>query len=429
MNKIQKDTDMSIVCLFAKKTAIQALAISAIFFSTWGSGLRAIFNTDVSKLFVIVSFSLVLLSMFLIRNTITFLPKYFKYYLFFILFHTVITFTIAVPDQLRFGYVDESVRQSGLFEPVEASGMIIARVFLLSLFSIALFAYVKNEKQAINLGFYYGLGFTFVTALGGYTLLNGLKEMRIAGGFLDPNAFGISSVMAIYLCSAVIVYKKVSVLKKILSIIFVVIGIISLVLSGSRGALLGSVVGFLSILIQSFRSKNILTLTIVFSIILITSIELIPEQAWDMVRARSNIERIKSDHGAGRIDIWKDYIRNIYNFCFIGVGIGRSREVIKDSFTYNFSLTHNQYLEEFVDFGIVGLSLFLMLLYSLWKKSTMDNKYNFSIQIYRGLFFSWLIMMFFVNVRQLRDFWIFLGLSFSLLFKKFSEEKQTGKYV
>ena len=81
----------------------------------------------------------------------------------------------------------------------------------------------------------------------------------------------------------------------------------------------------------------------------------------------NRMEEINETGGANRLDIYKSYLSFISNSPFDAIIFGRGWEgSIRDS---NVGYTcHNDFLESFIDFGIFGLILYILLYVSLFRK-------------------------------------------------------------
>jgi len=392
------------------------LILLCAFFTPWGAGLQQVVSFDLSKIFVYFMVLLILYYLlyisFISYEGLSF-PSYFNYYILFVILHTFISYVFIFPEELKFGYTGMVNMQHGFIRLQEAVGIGIARFFLFILFAYSLASLLKNEKQFILLCLAYGAGLAIIIVLGGYVAVAGSKGGRLSGGVLDPNAFGMSAAIAVFLNMFVWTTQNTKVLYKFLSIIFVGFGVIGIFSSGSRGAILGVVIGLLIILMYtpiSIKEKGKLAPIVLVGGV--TILFFIPRYARQSLSYRLDIQRIQQTRGSNRLDIWTDYLGVFHRYALTGVGLKRSREVIKDTWTSEWGVPHNNYLEVLVEYGLVGLILFIMGLMSLWKRVSYKLKLErkkISNAVILGLFSAWLTISFFLSNLAIRDTWLMLG--------------------
>lgn len=403
---------------FLQRTIPSALIFLCAFFAPWGAGLQQVANFDLSKIFVGFMLLLVLywlLFISFINYEAPAFPRYFNYYILLVALHTFIGYMFIFPEGLSFGYTGVHYLQGGFIRVQEANGIYVARFFLFALLGYALASLLKNEKQLTGLCLIYGAGLAAVMTLNGYVYMcEGNLGGRLAGGFLNPNAFGTSAAMTIFLNMTVLAMQGVKIRNKILGIIFIGIGVIGVLLSGSRGAMLGVVIGLLVVLkyAPSIKEKGKLVSMILVAGIM--GLYFLPQYARQNMEVRVNVQNMYEGRGANRLDIWTDYLSKFSDYALTGVGLGRSREAIKDVWTVEWGVPHNDYLEVFVEFGIIGLLLFIIGLQMMWKrisswhKIQSESKALLSAAIL-GLFSAWLVISFFQSNFLFRDTWIVLG--------------------
>ncbi len=376
----------------------KVLALLAVFFIPWGAGLQKVSSFDLSKIFVVMS-ALLILSWLLFNRKIIF-PKWLNIYLLFICFHTFITYVLIFPDDLIFKYVDIMRLREGFVRPVESPGIALFRFFLLILFGYAIASFTDSKRFLTKLCLSYGAGFFCTFALGGYQAAG-----RLSAGFLDPNAFGLSAVVCIFL-SAFVLFMPAPKLYLVMTSVFACTGLLGLFMSGSRGALLGVFIGVLVTILYLPIRKKVFTFTGCIMLCVIT-ILITPSSVLKMAHARTSITLIEKSRGAKRLDIWREYLSNASNYFWCGTGFKRSREAIKNE-QHGLYVPHNNYLEVFVEYGIIGLILFLIAMCSLWL--TMKKNLVPSRSVILGLFSSWLTISFFLSNFTCRETWLVLAI-------------------
>ncbi|RLC38614.1 hypothetical protein DRH27_01835 [Candidatus Falkowbacteria bacterium] len=253
--------------------------------------------------------------------------------------------------------------------------------------------------------------------------LDGTRWLRAYGGLDHPNVLGGLLVVGILLVIAAVIKMKKANKFSIFNFQFsifkqfsifnaiIVILVIGLFITFSRGAWLGLVVGLLAFLIINIYKKKLKAQKITLQIILILSItvfilsniysDLVLTRFSDNARLeiKSNTERIES------LETARDLIKS--NF-FFGVGIGNytntvEQEIISGQPAWFYQPVHNFFLLVFSEIGVFGLIFMLWLISYMLVKSFKKVEY-----INLALILAILIMM-------LVDHW-YWSLHFGVLF-------------
>lgn len=148
--------------------------------------------------------------------------------------------------------------------------------------------------------------------------------------------------------------------------------------TGSRGGLFGGLVVAAIVFIKATNIKSISAFISRFALVgvLFLLIPLIASLVNPDVMDRFSEEAISESDGSGRYEIWEDAIKafgsyDFFSFVF-GKGVNASRTV---AFLYHFqrvNVMHNVFLENLIGLGIIGAGLYLMQLWTLYKKSQID---------------------------------------------------------
>jgi len=402
-----------------KQIALSILLVLTAFFATWGAGLQQISSFDLSKIFPSLAVLLIFYWALFVRHKIRSFPPIFNYFMLFFILHTIVTYAILLPSEFTFGITQEFQLQGGFVNFHQGNGMAIARFLLFALYAYAIASLLRTEKMLIAFALAYGAGLTIVMMLGGYRVISGeISDLRLSAGFLNPNLFGTSALMCIFLNLFVLIKRGLIKSTKIFAIGFIIIGILGILLSGSRSCLLGLIVGLFILLIYVPKIKIKIKLIAGFVIIISLLLCFVPQYVRDNLEVRMNIlEKIESD-GIGsanvRFAIWRDYAKELPKYFFTGIGFHRSKEATKKSFNtrINYYL-HNRYLHTLVEFGFIGFLLFLGGLRQLWKRISCYSwqiKISITDSVILGFFSAWLVMMMFRSYSGSRDLWIFLGI-------------------
>jgi len=148
--------------------------------------------------------------------------------------------------------------------------------------------------------------------------------------------------------------------------------LVSLYFLSSRSGLLGSLILIPAYFIYRFknnRNKILLLLLLIFFVLIpVLSTNVRVKIIIDEVSNKTLMNKVNED---GRLNIWKSAIIIIRNNTLLGVGIGDVRDELhkeyvkignQDLINNNYNV-HNQFLEVFVESGLVGLTLFLLILF------------------------------------------------------------------
>ena len=165
-------------------------------------------------------------------------------------------------------------------------------------------------------------------------------------------------------------------------LIMILLIMYSILRTGSRGGLIGIVLGaFLYIIIgiKSVRTRAvILTSTIILAVFVVTVVfPLLPET----VQERYSVERVEEDKGSGRFEIWEYLLQ--YTFekperIIRGSGVLSSYEILDNApKTFHNGVAHNTFIQVFSDQGLFGLLLFtLVMLSCLIRPLNTDKIYS-----------------------------------------------------
>jgi hypothetical protein len=189
--------------------------------------------------------------------------------------------------------------------------------------------------------------------------------------------------------------------KKIFNYSIVGALLFSIFITGSRGALLSILVGGAYIALYELKSKK--KLKVIFSIFLFMLVVylvslILPETI--ALRLFSVDSFMRDFEGSGtRSAIWKNAILYVLpNMNIIGVGSGVAPYEMINYFG-KIKAIHNTYLNMIIEFGILAFPVFMLFLFSLFKKIKFKNKF------YTGAFLAMLVVIFFLDSFAKKFFW------------------------
>jgi O-antigen ligase len=185
-------------------------------------------------------------------------------------------------------------------------------------------------------------------------------ELRDAGplGFAGENGMGaFQAEFLVFLIGLAAYSKKLLVTIGIWFVAFT--SIYSLLFSFSRGAYVGFMLGFLTVGLVKNRK-----LLIVFVVILIGWQGIVPNAVRERVMMTYQNGQGLDSSAEDRVTIWEDAMKVIDHDPVFGTGFDTYRSMARIG---NYGDTHNYYLKVALEMGVIGLLLFLALLFAAGK--------------------------------------------------------------
>jgi len=392
------------------------LLVLCAFFAPFGIGMNKFAGFDISKIFVGTCLLLILHWLFFSRHKFDFFPRVYNYFILYIIIHTIVVYTLFIPEEFNFGYLGEATAGSeGFTMKKESRSLEVFRIFLLVSFAYAVASYMKTEKRLTMFALAYGIGSFFTSVSGSLTVTNlSGKVTQLSGGFNDPNFFGASVLTGLWLNLFVILMPKQKAWIRIIAMLLFITSLLAILRSISRGTMLALFVGVACMVLFLPNVKRKLQIIILVCVLGTGFILTMPDSLAEDIYARVNPDIVKEKGGAYRLAIWSEYLSRYPKYVLIGTGIRRSLTVIQDSAPKMLKRkkTHNTYLETLVEFGIVGFLLFLITLWFIWQKLVRlrsDRKLSVDA-VFLGYFVSWLTIIFFYNLYGSRSLWLSFGI-------------------
>ncbi|MEM9022788.1 MAG: O-antigen ligase family protein, partial [Bacteroidota bacterium] len=272
--------------------------------------------------------------------------------------------------------------------------------YLLLLIVVPTFV-VKLYEEYGNRVFRYIIHFYIVLFILGLVLRLVFPDFVLIGGRYsgvlgNPNGLGIFTFFGIIVAS-VILEKLPGLCGRWELILFYGLAFISLLLCGSRGAIIGTLI-FLSFA-YFFRMSPFLGLIVL--VLVIVGYELLLNNVSVIIIALGleDYFRIETlEIGSGRLVAWKFAWEHIQSSFFLGKGFANTEQLFA---THHRELNllghqgnaHNSYLTFWLDTGIIGLLLFLRALVSVFTQASKTTRLAFPI-LFAVLFYanieSWL---------------------------------------
>ena len=392
------------------------LIIGCGFFLACGIGLQKIVPLSLSKLFA--AFGLALICYWFLFGThhIRRFPFFFNAYIVLVVLHIIIGSYILSPEGWDFAS-DNAFKQrtQDFIQYLDPMGIIIIRFFIFFLIAYAFAMFFENPFQLDLFTFAYSLGLVVTIMNEGYVLDDvSTSDTRLSAGFIDPNYFASNTFCVIFLNLISMVRPNQKFILRMLSIVFIGFALYGLAASSSRSALVAFVIGVIVLvaLTPGIFKRMLMAGAIVSMVVL--SILYLPEEYKATLMSRADKNRIAQTKGAGRLEIWNEYVKKAPEYFVTGTGFGshRVRALIDDKPIVIYD-THNEYLNNFVQHGFIGFLFFTLGLYQIFRglaRSTGDPQIDLYNRIYLSFFITWLVFAFFLDTIFIRNWWISLAI-------------------
>ena len=248
-------------------------------------------------------------------------------------------------------------------------------------------------------------------------------KMRVYSTFENPNVYGEYLILAIPIIAGLLWTEK-GIFKKLFWLGSLGVTMLALALTFSRGCWLGIIlaIGLLAIMID----RRFILLGIVALLFLPF---VLPESIINRFLSIGNMGDSSTSY---RVYIWMGTLAMLADYWFSGTGLGiTSFNTIYPIYSYNnisAPHSHNLYLQLVVEFGIVGLIIFLGMLYNFYKEmiiSICKKKNILTSSLIAGVSGFMLQSMFdhtWYNYRVVLIFWIIIA--FGLVSTKVSKSDE-----
>ena len=278
-------------------------------------------------------------------------------------------------------------------------GLFKVPIFLLTaFFVIRICVYEHQNLDYLMLGFI--VGFLIAIPLGTMKMY---AVTRMTGTYSNPNNYALDCNLFVY-SSLYLLFKK----KKGFFAFTMVLGIVMVFLTGSRGALLAMSIG-LALFILDFKKLSLKNILLALSGIIVVLVLLIFADQIPLLQ-----RLFKSEYGENvRLEIWKAYILNVDKYFLFGIDETEMRTI------HHFT-PHSSILSPFVRYGIIAFLLYLALDVCIWIKSIKNlihedmNEVKAAFCAYVVVFFS----SFTIEIMTTRSKYMFLIIVLSIILQK-----------
>ena len=226
------------------------------------------------------------------------------------------------------------------------------------------------------------------TAVGEY---GSRTSMIIMGTATDPNEFASVFIVPLSLIVFNLLNKKGS---RFFQSVIMVVAIYCVLMSGSRGALFATLLALFITLIQNgkINVKSVLIIVVVGLLAMIVIIRYVIPMIPDDVLTRMSLKALLKDGGSGRSDLWTDALKKIWSGSVLRMIFGYGQYGLTVGTKGVSQTMHNQFIQQMSNYGIVGLCLYVALVYNSYKAIKINcSKYT-------GAFFGMLLMSFTITM-------------------------------
>lgn len=308
----------------------------------------------------------------------------------------------------------------------------------ITLFTIAIIIPMlatETGKRAVVLAIITNAIFVIITINNTYETYGSAARLKFVDD-LDKNALSLYIQMAALVCFVLClaptymfeqlkINKLVLFLLRFIFFVFAIAGAYFIGLTYSRSGLITWCLGMLSVILFFLRFNRTATNKIItiFSLIIIvfSFVFFLPYFLEENPFWVTNFERLMNighddNNMWERTALFKRAIDIIVENPLVGVGLEGSKYYNNEDFLFG-RLAHNSYLSDWADLGIFGLIINVIFLFIFYKEVKTITKINnpklLDIVLLIGLYPSFFIMRFFLDVRGLFPFMLALLVSFS----------------
>lgn len=263
------------------------------------------------------------------------------------------------------------------------------------------------------------LSVLFASLISIFDYFKSTELIRVSGMGYGPNEFaiGLLPFMGIAFYN---IFAEKKVILKITSLLITVFITIVLVLTFSRGGILGF---FAMLLIATIKSKKKIRAILSLLVVIVMLINFMPAHMWERYRKTQIAQGATGDEAIDSATrrfflakaAWQMFLVNP----IFGVGPGNYYYDCRIYQPLVAGRAHNMYLEIMAELGIIGIILFLGILYYTFKTLKKIRKGNIPVvsSYARGLYIGligFLIAAIFLHAQQEKQLWFVIFMTLAL---------------
>ncbi|MEM7133287.1 MAG: O-antigen ligase family protein [Chloroflexota bacterium] len=219
---------------------------------------------------------------------------------------------------------------------------------------------IWSAAQAYVLGAWINLGSVL------YNFLNGIEAYRFAHGRFTATGFNTNETglllalglpLAWYLIISKPLGERVPLVLRWLNFLYLPVGLFGIVLTASRGSMLATLPVFIAVLLTLPETHRAQRRLFILGIVIagIAMFNLVPDES--LQRLGTTGEEISANDLNGRVDVWEDGFEIFTENMLIGTGANTFRKAVDSG-----KAPHNVFMAIAVDVGLIGLTLFILVL-------------------------------------------------------------------
>jgi O-antigen ligase len=281
-----------------------------------------------------------------------------------------------------------------------------------------------SRKRLIGLMTAYVLG-SYISAVGTFMVFRqdmGARRFALAG--FDANdlasALALAVPMAWYLGMT---YRQP--LLRWLCRAYLPVGLVAIGLTGSRGGMVATIVALL-IVPLTLRHLSPGRIVIAMALLCVSGavvVSYVPDTVVERLATTSS--DVQEGKLGGRLRIWVAGIQAFSQAPLLGYGTGDFRTAIARFVPWNPQAAHNTYLSVLVENGLVGLLLFLFMLFAVFRAlmhlPSLDRRFGFV------LFSTLLVVMLPLTWEDHKPLWVILAMLIGLARARYLPEPQMAR--
>ncbi len=188
-------------------------------------------------------------------------------------------------------------------------------------------------------------------------------------GKIDPNEWCACLIVPLAACTYY-AFKAKHLWKRVVLIGLEAFAFYTILLTGSRGGLLSNAVVVLIVSLRAMRAswKTMVIVPVFVALAAFAFFKWILPNVSQTLMERFTLDAVVETGGTGRIDIWKDAVKMMLSDPFRMI-FGRGFFGASSN-----NCTHNQLLQVLLDSGIIGFSLYIAMLYHIYKRAKANGE-------------------------------------------------------
>lgn len=188
----------------------------------------------------------------------------------------------------------------------------------------------------------------------------------------DPNDLAMILVTLVPFAIACFFSGKLT--AKLFSGITIIVMLIALFKTGSRGGFIGLLAVGVFFLLTSFSRITKFKKFVVLALVIAVSVSVASQSLWDrfgdVLSGQDYNLRMDDDEVVGRLEIWKSGLELLLKKPILGVGPGQFATAMGLTHgQYSWLTAHNSFLQVALELGLPGLLVFLLLISRSWLNS------------------------------------------------------------